>query len=117
MKRIVTHTTFIYLILIFNGCSSTGEVIEVSSSHLYNSEYGVLNDPEAEQMLEHEKIVQQNPVEVKIPEINDPNVYLEPKDIPEAVTEDKLVFPTPVITYKYPFDPRFYTENQLKNRE
>jgi len=75
------------------------------------------DEPSIEKMLEKEKLVQQNPVEVVIPKITDPNISLELKVDPEAVTEDKLVIPPPVITYKYPFDPVFYTENQLKNRK
>jgi hypothetical protein len=104
--------------LLFNACSTKGEeTIAVSSPHLYNENYGVLNDPQAEEMLEKEKLVQQNPVEVHIPKIDDPSISLEPNVDPEAVTEDKLVIPPPVITYKYPFDPVFYTENQVKNKK
>jgi|GEM_PF-4220296 len=104
--------------LIFSGCSTRNEeTVAVSSLHLYNDNYGVVDDPKAEEMLEKERLVQQNPVEVHIPKIDDPDISLELKVDPEAVTEDKLVIPPPTITYKYPFDPLFYTENQIKNKK
>ncbi len=54
------------------------------SLHSYNEQYGVISDPEAEEMLEREELVQQNPIEVEIPNIDDPDISLELKDDPDC---------------------------------
>ena len=106
-------------IFLFNGCSasSNGEIVNVSDIHTYNENYGVIPNPEVEKQLEEEILAQNKPVEVEIPKSDDPTITTELKIDPEAVTADKLIIPPPVITYKYMDDPKFYTENQIKNRE
>ncbi len=39
------------------------------SLHSYNEQYGVISDPEAEEMLEREELVSEKPIEVEIPNI------------------------------------------------
>jgi len=120
MKHIYIYTP-LYILLLFGGCMSPvveeEEIIETSSAlHSYSKEYGVVDDPEVEEMLEREKLVQQNPVEVIFPKPDDPEASYNIEDDPEAVTEDKLVIPPPVITYKYPFDPKFYPAKDVEDR-
>lgn len=108
-------------IFLFNGCasSSNGEIVTISDTHLYNEDYGFVSSPEVDEQLKQELLVQEKPIEVEIPKFNDPDPTLTTELIidPEAVTADKLIIAPPVITYKYMDDPKFYTENQIKNRE
>jgi hypothetical protein len=103
-------------IFLLNGCASDTKIVSVSDTHFYNEQYGIVEDPQADAKLKEELVVQNKPTEVEIPKSNDPSIYTGLKPDPEAVTADKLVEVPPVITYKYKFDPVFYTENQIANR-
>ncbi len=105
-------------IFLLNGCASSShrEIVSVSNIHSYNENYGVVPNPEVDEQLKEEVLAQNKPVEIEIPKSNDPTVTTELKIDPEAVTADKLIIAPPVITYKYMDDPKFYTENQIKNR-
>jgi hypothetical protein len=121
MKHIYIYTIYtpLSLLLLFGGCSSKLEEEHIvggvsSSLHTYNDEYGVVDEEKTEELLEKEELVQENPVEVLYPKPEDPNVSYNIKDDPEAVTEDKIVIPPPVIIYKYPFDPNFYPAKDVE---
>ena len=103
-------------LFLFNGCTSSSKLVNISDTHPYNENFGVIPNREADNMLEEEILSEKEPVEVEIPKSNDPEVYTGLKYDPEAVTAENYVEVPPVITYKYKFDPVFYTTNDLKRR-
>jgi len=110
-------------IVLINGCASSSsnsenaEVINVSDTHLYNEDYGLVPNPKADEQLRHELIVQQQPVEVEIPKSNDPTLTTELKIDPDTFTAENYTPKPPVITYKYMDDPIFYTANEIKEKK
>ncbi len=116
IKKILS-ISIVVSIFLFNGCTSTSsELISVSDTHPYNKNFGIIPDKKVDNILKEEVLVEKEPVEVEIPKSNDPEIYVGLKYDPEAVTADKYVEVPPVITYKYPFDPKFYTANDLRRR-
>ncbi len=104
-------------LFLFNGCASTSsELVSISDTHPYNKNFGVVPNSKVDNILKEEILAEKEPVEVEIPKSNDPEVYTGLKYDPEAVTAENYVEVPPVITYKYKFDPKFYTANELKRR-
>ncbi len=102
-------------IFLFNGCtSSTSQLISISDIHPYNKNFGIVPNKKVDNILKEEVLVEKEPVEIEIPKSNDPDVYVGLKYDPEAVTAEEYVETPPVITYKYRFDPKFYTANDLR---
>ena len=104
-------------LLLLNACSSHEDVIAVSDVHLYNENYGVLPDPYADAIIEQEIISMYSPVEVEVPYLDDPTLTTELTKDPDAFYAEEFV-PTPeIITYKYKFDPNFYTTAEWRTME
>lgn len=115
-KKILSIVPSIFL---FNSCASstsTSQLISSSDIHPYNENFGIVPNPEVDNILKEEILAEEKPVEIEMPKDNDPDTYVGLKYDPEAVTAENYVEVPPVITYKYRFDPKFYTANELKNR-
>ena len=97
--------------ILLNGCT-THKTISSSDTHLYNSDFGVVPDPELDTIIEQEFLAQNNPIEIDTSEL-DPTLSTELIPDPDAVTLENYVAPEPIITYKYMHSPIFYTEEQL----
>ena len=107
-------------IFLFNGCTSSttsSKLVSISEDiHPYNEDFGIVPDEKVDNILKEEILAEKEPVEIEIPKSDDPDVYVGLKYDPEAVTAEEYVEVPPVITYKYRFDPKFYTANDLKRR-
>ena len=101
------HTLLLSLsLLIITACSSKQEVISVSEEHLYNNNYGIVQEPDANAMLNDEHIAMQSQ------EIEDNNEKFSPP-AGTFLAED-YVQPPEKITYKYQFDPKFYSKAEWR---
>jgi hypothetical protein len=105
-------------IVLLNGCASSnnGEIINISDTHPYNNDYGVITSPEIEEQLKEELLAETKPIEIEIPQSDDPTLTTELKIDPDAFTAEEYKPKPPVITYKYMDDPIFYTANEIKEK-
>ena len=94
----------------FTACSSHSDIIAVSSTHPFNDNYGLIEDATAENQLQQEQIfIQQAEWEAE-KENSEPTLVLKRG---EFLAEDYHPQPE-IITYKYPFDPKFYSYAEWK---
>ena len=117
MKTItkILSLSLISSILLLNGCSSRN-VISISDTYTSTSSesyYGIIEDKEADALLEAEILAENNPTEIEIPFSDDPTITTEFIIDPEEFTAENYVQAPPVTTYKYMDDPNFYQENEL----
>jgi len=81
-----------------------------SSGHAYNQEFGLVHDAKVEEQLEKEELISNQ-------ELEDFNT--EALKIEEFILEkgtflaEDWVQPETVITYLYPYDSKFYSEDEL----
>jgi len=104
----------VFGIFLFSGCVSK-QILGSSDYHLYNRNYGVVQNSEVDNIIHNEVMAENAPTEVDIPKSDDPEVYTQLMPDPEAVTEENYVEVPPVISYKYDDDPKFYTTNYARN--
>jgi hypothetical protein len=102
--------------LFFTACSKH-DIVAVSETHLYNQSYGMIDDPQADAMIQQEYIAMSQPTEIEIPVITDPEISTELIKDPDAFYAHEYVQPEPIITYKYPFDPKFYSHAEWRTME
>jgi hypothetical protein len=115
--NLTLSSLFAVSILNISGCCTKGEVIEMSQTHFYNDNYGVVQDQEAEQMLAHEEEIEKHPVEVD-DTVSNPNYISitqveKEKLAPDEFVGDDWTPPKSKIFYKYMDDPNFYSEDEL----
>ncbi len=94
-------------LLLISACSSQQQVISVSQTHLYDNNYGVVQDSYSDAMLNAERIAMQS----QVVENNNDNDFSIPSGT--FLAED-YVQPPEVITYKYKFDPKFYSKAEWR---
>jgi hypothetical protein len=116
MKKIIIYILSPSLLLLLNGCSSSHEVVNVSNSHTYNSNYGLVQNYKVDEQIQQEIWSQSRPAEVETYTTN-PDWSTELVLDPDAVTAENYVQAPTVITYKYKFDPKFYDNAIWKSNE
>jgi len=102
--------------ILFTACS-THPVVAVSDTHYYNQNFGMVSDPHADAQLHHEYIVMNQPTQIEMPVITDPEISTELVKDPDAFYAHEYVEQEPVITYKYPFDSKFYSHAEWRTFE
>ena len=92
------------LLLVLNGCSST------LGKHAYNDDFGLVENPKADKQLEKEELMTKEELQKFKDEANNTT-----ESTPEKGTflAKDWVQPAPVITYLYPYDSKFYSEDEL----
>jgi len=107
IKKSIHSVILSISLLIISACSSQQQVISVSEAHLYNNNYGIVQDPYADNMLHQESIAMQSQI---IENDNSREFY------PKAGTflAEDYVQPPEKITYKYKFDPKFYSNAEWR---
>jgi len=103
INSILTLSLFLS-ISIFSACSST---------HLYNDDYGLVEDEEIDKLLAQEELTKEISTEIDI-QSDDPELTTELEIDPDAVTAEEYVQKPTVYTYKYRFDPKFYDKGYLR---
>jgi len=105
--KILILNTLLSLLLLSTACSSKHEIVNVSNTHSYNSNYGLVENDEVDTHIQEEILSQNHPAEIETT-ISNPNWTTELILEENAVTAENYVQTPEVITYKYKFDPKFY---------
>jgi len=87
------------LLLVLNGCT-----------HAYNNDFGLVENLEADQQLEKEELMTKEELKKFNEEANKTTEFTPEKGT--FLAED-WVQPAPIITYLYPYDSKFYSEDEL----
>ena len=116
MKKTTYNILSLSLLLLFSACSSKHEIVSVSNTHTYNSNYGLIQNSEVDRHIQQEIWSQNLPTEVETVASN-PNWTTELILDPDAVTAEEYVQAPEIITYKYKFDPKFYDKAIWKSLE
>jgi len=115
-----SHTLLVLLSsltpLLFTACS-THNVVAVSDPHYYSQDFGLLPDPQADAQLHQEHIIMSQPTQIDMPMITDPDISTELVKDPDAFYAHEYVEAEPVISYKYPFDSKFYSNAEWRTFE
>ena len=102
-------------ILLFNGCSSHNDIISVSESHPYSYQYGVVQNLQADAMINNEILGENEPTQIDTPVLDDPSYFTELVVDSDAFTADKYVETAEVITYKHAFESEFSDKAEWKS--
>jgi len=89
----------------FTACSSHSDIIAVSNTHPFNNNYGLVEDSNSDNQLEQEQIFTLQAEWEAEKENFEPTLVLKRG---EFLEEDYQPQPE-IITYKYQFDPKFYS--------
>jgi len=100
-------------LLIFTACSSK-QVVATSDLHPYTQNIGMVSDPHADAIIEQEYLSMNQATEIEMPVITDPEISTELQIDPDAFLAEEYVQQPPVITYKYKFDPKFYSKPEWR---
>lgn len=103
-------------LLMFSACSQQ-RVVQVSGAHLYNNDFGMVQNYQADAAIREEFRIMSQPTQVDVPIINNPEIYTELQRDPEAFLAHEYVETAPVITYKYEFDPNFYSKAEWRKMD
>ena len=103
-------------LLMFNACSSH-EIVASSYAHPYDQNFGMVQDFHADAALEKEYLAMNEVNEIQMPIITDPELTTELHKDPDAFLAEEYVQTPPVITYKYQFDPKFYSDAEWRSMD
>ena len=114
-KLLLSLATFITLSTI--GCSSHQNVVKVSEAHGYNTNYGILQDLNADSQIEAELVAMSLSTEIEIPVNLQEGWTTNLTKDPDAFYANEYVQQEEVITYKYKFDKKFYKTAEWRSAE
>ena len=87
------------LLLVLNGCS-----------HAYKDNFGLVENLEVDKQLEKEELISHEELQKFNDEVNN---MIEFKPEKGTFLAKDWVQPEPIITHLYPYDPKFYSEDEL----
>lgn len=96
--------------LLLNGCSSHNDIVSISETHLYNNHYGVKQNLYVDSIIQNELIAENEPTQIDRVVINDPSYTTDISMDSDAFLAEDYVEQPEIITYKYKFDKKFYSE-------
>jgi len=117
MKQLSNKTLIILsslTILFLNGCSSHTDIISISEAHPYNNYYGVAQNQRADAIIQEELMAMNEPTQIEMPKISDPTWTTELTMDTDAFYAEDYVQKPEVITYKYKFDKKFYSQAEWR---
>jgi hypothetical protein len=104
LKKSIYILPLCSLLLVLNGCSSN------LGTHAYNEKFGLVENLEADKQLEQEEFTSNEEHQAFEDNVNTLREFKPEKGT--FLAED-WVQPEPVIEYLYPYDPKFYREDEL----
>jgi len=114
-KKLLSIATLITLLTA--GCSSHQNIVKVSEAHGYNTNYGLIQDENAERQIQAELVAMSLPTEIEMPtNLQEGWTTTLTKD-PDAFYANEYVPQKEVITYKYKFDKKFYKTAEWRSAE
>ena len=112
---LLSIATFITLFTV--GCSSHQNVVKVSASHGYNTNYGILDGDSADRELEAELVAMSLVPEIDVPQNMQEGWTTTLTKDEDAFYANEYVEKEEVITYKYKFDKKFYKNAEWRSAE
>ncbi|CAA6802105.1 MAG: Unknown protein [uncultured Sulfurovum sp.] len=116
LSKTILPIISISTLLLLNSCSKP-EVVSVSKVHPYGHNFGLVQNPHADAIIQQEQIAMSQPNEIEMPLITDPSLTTELTKDPDAFYAEEYVPTAPIITYKYPFDSEFYSKAEWRTME
>ena len=110
---LLSITTF--MIFITTGCSSHNDIISVSEAHLYNTNYGIVQNDYVSQQINEEILATNLPTQIDEPNNLQEGWTTELTKDADTFYEDEFVPQEEVITYKYKFDKKFYNHAEWRS--
>ena len=116
-KKLLLLSIATFITLSTTGCTSHQNIVRVSAAHGYNTNYGVLQDENADRQIQAELVAMSLPTEVEMPtNMKEGWTTTLTKD-PDAFYANEYVPQKEVITYKYKFDKKFYKDAVWRSAE
>jgi hypothetical protein len=106
--------TIATITLVFVNACSTSNILATSQIHTYNNDFGLVQNHYADTLVQEEYLAMNKPTEIDIPILTDPNFSTELKMEPGAFLAEDYVQVPEIITYKYKFDPKFYSKAEWR---
>ena len=94
----------------FTACSSHSDIIAISNTHTFDNNYGLIEDSTAENQLAQEQMFLQQAEWEAEKENFEPIVVLKRGEFLEEDYQPQAE----IITYKYQFDPKFYSSAEWR---
>lgn len=108
MKNLSLYLLLSIATLATTGCTAHNDIVAMSDAHLYNGNFGLIQNNEADRQVQEELIAMNLPTEVEMPQNMNPEWTTELIKEPDAFYANEYVAQKEVITYKYKFDKKFY---------
>lgn len=99
------------------GCTAHNDVISMSDAHLYNGDFGMIQNDEADRIVQQELVAMNLPTQIEMPQNINPEWTTELTKAPDAFYAEEFVEKPEVITYKYKFDKKFYDHAEWRSAE
>jgi len=104
LKKSISLFPLASFLLVLNGCSS------ICGTHAYNDNFGLVNNIKIDKQIEKEELVSNEEHQ----KFGDELITLtEFKPEEGTFLAEDWVKPEDKITYLYPYDPKFYSEEEL----
>ena len=117
LQNILLLSIATFIAVSTTGCSSHSNVVSVSSSHSYNTNYGLVANHQADQQIRAELLAMNLPTEVDAPRNMKAGWTTELSKDADAFYAHEYVETAEVITYKYKFDKKFYKNAEWRSAE
>ena len=114
MKKLSLYLLLSVATLVTTGCTAHNDVISMSDAHLYNGDFGMIQNDEADRLVEQELIAMNLPTETEMPQNLNAGWTTELTKDPDAFYAEEFQPKPEVITYKYKFDKKFYTNAEWR---
>lgn len=104
LKKTISLLPLASLLLVLSGCSS------IFGTHAYNDNFGLVNNAEVDKQIEKEELSSNQEYQKFEDELTTLTEF-EPEE--GTFLAEDWVQPEDKITYLYPYDPKFYSEDEL----
>ncbi len=108
MKNLSLYLLLSIATLATTGCTSHNDVISMSEAHLYNGDFGLIQNDAADRQVQQELVTMNLPIQVDMPQMMNPEWTTELTKDADAFYAHEYEEKEEVITYKYKFDKKFY---------
>lgn len=107
-KKILYSLSFLSLLMI-TACSKSN-LVSTSNMHAYNNDFGLVENVDIDNLLLEEDRISEQENLIVLNSTRSNNFQMEPNTF---LAED-YVPSEPVISYKYKFDPKFYSHAEWR---
>ena len=116
-KQTLLPFSLLTTIFLLDGCALRHDVVSISDTHYYDEQYGVNQNSYADSVIAEELNAQNQPTEVDKVVLLDPTYTTDNNMEPDTFLAEDYVQKPDVITYKYPFDDKFYSKPEWRKMD